>query len=888
MATYVIPLRELNVSDVQVAGGKGAHLGALIRAGFPVPRGVAISTSAFRHAMAPYRDQLKAIVGDSQLNPVEAASKIDAILVDLKVPQEVMKELTEAQEEFGGFNTLVSVRSSAIGEDGEEASFAGQYRSILGVLGSGAVEEAILDCWRSYFSPHAIAARAQLGIPPGTDAMGLIVQRLIDPDTAGVCFSIDPLRPNHELIAINAAWGLGVGVVDGSVPSDNLWLDRDTFHIVDQRIVEKSQQVKPLPKGGIGQVPVEPERVGSWCLPHDWSTRLAQFALAAEQTLGSPQDLEWAIAEDKLWILQSRPITGLNREVRKSVDFPVDWKSDEERRTLWKREGPASGELTLPLELDVKELGTRARADAAYLMGRVDEEGFSPAVKAKVVAGRRYTSRMPTDMRPGDAAARQKAADALGARLRDMDMTPWEYVAPEVIATTRRLAAFDPDTDDPRQLADHLEEAFGAYLQHWTLHWVYGAGRDAHGAPFYRAFEVISELEGSKAREAAMPLLEGNENILTQVHDDLYEVAKVAAASFNVARLLAETPREALQRLDDLPESGSFLEALQRFLDRWGQRSGSGYGSKASITKPTWQEDPTPVLMAITPYLEQGFNSPAEMRSRAHEKRQQRIEEMLARCQQPEAVEAFRRWLPLMRRVRADLENHNHYIDQLSLGQLRTAVMTVAHFFVKKGILDTAEDIFWLRRDEISQALTNESLGTIAGSKAKEVIEARKQQHQEWASLPAPSILGLPDANLPPWEGSDQAGSGPDLSADPAAASTDPPTDPKGVIRGVAAGIGRRNGRARIISMSEALPDIKPGEILVAENAGPMWTPVFPILGGLVLDHGALFQHAATTAREYGVPAVINTENATKRIPEGAWITVDGDRGVVEIHDEKS
>jgi pyruvate,water dikinase len=210
-------------------------------------------------------------------------------------------------------------------------------------------------------------------------------------------------------------------------------------------------------------------------------------------------------------------------------------------------------------------------------------------------------------------------------------------------------------------------------------------------------------------------------------------------------------------------------------------------------------------------------------------------------------------------------EEHNHYIEQMMNGQLRHAILAAARWLVGRGALATVDNVFWLHYDEISSALREEAPRSFA-----DTISCRQAQHAEWEKLEPPPLLGLPEARLPerpPWQ--DQV--------TPVAR----PGDDR--LIGLGASPGRHRGRARVVPTSVLLPDVSAGDVLVAENVGPRWTPLIPILGGLVLDGGAVGQHHAITAREYGVPAVIGTRNATRRVPDGAWVTVDGTTGTVEI-----
>jgi pyruvate,water dikinase len=217
------------------------------------------------------------------------------------------------------------------------------------------------------------------------------------------------------------------------------------------------------------------------------------------------------------------------------------------------------------------------------------------------------------------------------------------------------------------------------------------------------------------------------------------------------------------------------------------------------------------------------------------------------------------------------MEEHNHYIDQLMNGQLRRAIMAAAHWLVSRHVLGTTDEVFWLYFDEILSALRADPSHSCAAV-VTALIAARKARHAEWEQFDPPPLLGTPRAGL---------------AQRPPLADEVTPTalQEDGRISGLGASPGCHRGRARIIATSSLLPELSAGEVLVAENMGPRWTPLIPTLGALVLDGGAVGQHHAITAREYGVPAVVGARNATRRIPEGAWVIVDGTTGVVEVQD---
>ncbi len=892
-----LDLAELRVWDVDRVGGKAAHLGALLGAGFPVPNGICITTDAFRAGVQPYEGEIQSVLSGLRNQKAEsphtfaaAAAQIEEALRSLSVPEAVREALERMLSETGLSDVPVSVRSSAVEEDGAEVSLAGQFETKLGVCGAPAIVGAIETCWRSYFSANALAARAGAGRLEDDLAIGgmaVVIQRMVDAEGAGVAFGVDPLQPDSGSMLINATWGLGIGVVDGRAPADTLWVDRQRFAVTKRQTVRKGVQICTDAAGELVETPVPSEKQDAAVLPDEWAKRIAQYTFATERLFGGPQDVEWAVADQRLWILQSRPITGIHPQGEDGPgEFPVEWERADEARAFWQLDG-AGDELPLPLEHDVRDAGSAARADAALITGRRSGAARPTVTRTKVINGRRYTRQVPIDLREGDELARSRTAAHLGERLRAQGVTPWEYAAPEVIAATRRLADFDADEADAAALATHLEDAFGVYRHHWTLHWVYGQGRDAFASPFNQAFETISGLRGAEARDAVMPLLEGLDNEFTKFLDDVYALACVATQAAVVARLIEEFAAnessmggDIVKRLRNLgSEAAPFLRDFDVFLQKWGERSGAGYGSRTSITQPTLKEEPGFVIALLVPYIAGRAEAPATVRARAHQERERRIETLLQGCEDAEAVAVFRRLLPLMRRVRADLENHNHYIDQLALGQLRTAVMAAAHRLVEEGALSEPEELFWLHRDEIVAALRSQPGDELDATATKALVARRRDQYEAWKALHPPPFLGVPEIRLPARvEPEGEVGSG-----EPPTNKT-PERDSGSVLQGEPASAGRRSGRARLVSMSERLPNVGPGDVLVAQNAGPLWTPLFPILAAVVLDQGVLFQHAATTAREYGLPAVIQTRVGTTRIREGDWVTVDGSAGTVEIH----
>jgi phosphohistidine swiveling domain-containing protein len=856
---YIIRLEaEPPKTEVARVGRKAAGLGALSQAGFPVPPGLCVTTAAFRLALDPWLDQIDDVLQRHDLSDPAGAERAAEIVADaligLAVPAPVMAALRRELPAIADPDTPLAVRSSATAEDSAQASFAGQYASVIGVRGDEPLQDAVVTVWRSFFSPNALAARAAHGGLGRDEAMAVLVLPVIDAECAGVSFSMDPIHPRGGRIVITAAWGLGVGVVDGSVATDTAWIRRYDFEIDEHRVVEKPERIALDPQGGLRSKPVPADRRRAACLPESWLGRVAQFCAAAELLFGCPQDMEWAIAGGQVWVLQSRPITGLPPGLSRTEPFPVTWGSEEERRLPWVPYTYWRHVLT-PLEMDYARDREAAQIESSHFAGSED------AWRAKIVNGRTYTCWAPSDLPDGARRVRSAAMVDLAVRLHGQGITTWEYWGPEVIKATERLGAFDATRADGRQLAEHLEEARAASGRHWVIH---GLVWRSHDQPLYDAYAAVSGLPPPEAEEAVSKLLEGEENPTTRMIDGLYALA-CAAQDPAVAELVADPPPDVMERLRTLPEAAAFLVQLEAFLDAYGFYAGVGYGSDDTIRAPTWGEEPRSVLHFVARYLGPQIEPPAAARARARAERDALVERICDACDDPAAVAEFRHQLAFARRQAAVAEEHNYYIDQLANGQLRRAIVAAADWLVAHDALATRDEILWLLYDEIVDALRAQSPPSFA-----EIISGRQAQHAGWEKLEPPPILGIPEAELP--------------DRPPLQDQVTPEASRQGdQITGLGASPGRRRGRARIVPTSVLLPDLAPGEVMVAENMGPRWMPLLPILGGLVLDGGALGQHHAITAREYGVPAVIGARNATRLIPDGAWVTVDGTAGTVEV-----
>jgi pyruvate, water dikinase len=337
----VVWFDELEGDVRAVVGGKSASLVEMRRAGFPVPAGFAITVAAFERfgdetGVSGEVERIITATDPDSIDSLRAASeRIEALAARVRLPPGLLGLIEGAYrrlaEETGEDDPAVAVRSSAVGEDSAEASFAGQQETYLWVRGLTELELAVRRCWASYFSPHALSYRARLtgGHGAGTVGMSVAVQQMVDADVAGVMFTRSPTTNDRSIVAIEAGLGLGVSVVAGEITPDQVWVNKVTREIVKRQPGYK--QVRHVPdrdNGGTRSEDVPEDEATRLCLDDETAMQLAEYGVRLERHYGEAQDVEWALTQGSLVLLQSRPITtgrGVNKPVASVLASQTDY-----------------------------------------------------------------------------------------------------------------------------------------------------------------------------------------------------------------------------------------------------------------------------------------------------------------------------------------------------------------------------------------------------------------------------------------------------------------------------------------------------------------------------------------------------------------------------------
>ena len=319
---------ELSLADVDEAGGKGANLGELTRAGFPVPRGFVVTSSAYLSSIeeSGAREQLTDLMAQTDPGDPTALASASGIAQGLvrasRVPEQVEQAIAKAYHELGD-DVRVAVRSSGTSEDAGDTSFAGMNATFTNVLGATDLLDRVRDCWASLYGERVVAYRAN-GRLTDEPSIAVIVQVMVPSEVSGVIFTVDPTSAMSDRLIIEAVLGQGEAIVSGMVEPDTYVVQKHGPRLTNVRLGHQDRQVVRGSDGADAIVALSPEEGGARILADDRVLELATLAMAVEEHYASPQDIEWAMADSTVWLVQSRPITTLTARSGQTADEPSE------------------------------------------------------------------------------------------------------------------------------------------------------------------------------------------------------------------------------------------------------------------------------------------------------------------------------------------------------------------------------------------------------------------------------------------------------------------------------------------------------------------------------------------------------------------------------------
>ena len=886
MNSYVLSFQEIDKTKLDEVGGKGANLGEISRIdGIQVPEGFCITTEAYKRIVAGNED-VNALVEELSHLKIEDRKKVSTIsgkirrvIEEIAIPKDIEEENARYLIMFGE-NNAYAVRSSATAEDLPTTSFAGQHDTYLNIIGKDSILQHVSKCWASLFTDRAVIYRMQNGFDHREVYLSVVIQKMIFPEAAGIMFTADPVTSNRKVLSIDASFGLGEALVSGLVNAD-IYKVRNG-KVIEKKISTKKLAIYALKDGGTKEQEIETELQNMQTLTDEQILRLERIGRQIEEHFGNPQDIEWCLARGHssdpdagqsnevcpltLFIVQSRPITTL---------YPIPEGNDQENH-VYVSVGHQQM-MTDPL----KSLG----------MSIFQLTSFGPRFKA---GGRLFVDVIQQLASP---VSREKLLDAMGQHdplMKDALMAIIErgdfikfLLNDEKVQGPVNSNKGMPSSgsqaqikNDPtivsdliknsqtsiEELKQNIQTKSGSDLFDFILEDIQILKKILFDPQSFNVFmaaidasswinENMNKWLGEKNVADTLSQSVPN-NITSRMGLDLLDVADAIRPYPEVIDYLQHVKDDNfLEKIVKIDGGQEVQDAIYAYLNKYGMRC----AGEIDITKTRWSEKPTtlvPLILSNVKNFEP--NSSHRKFEQGRQEALKKEQELLDRLKQlpdgeQKAIET-KRMIDLIR-------NFIGYREYPKYGMVnryfvyKQALLKEAEQLVQAKVIQEKEDIYYLTFEELREVVRTNKLDY-------QIISKGQDEYKLYEKLTPPRVI-TSDGEIIAGEYKRE-------------------NLPSEAIVGLPVSSGVIEGRARVIlNMEDA--DIEDGDILVTSFTDPSWTPLFVSIKGLVTEVGGLMTHGAVIAREYGVPAVVGVENATKLIKDGQRIRVHGTEGYVEI-----
>lgn len=881
----VVRLGEPGTAPGHVLGGKAARLGEMIEAGFPVPPAFCVTTELFHR-----------FLDDTGLSArITGAERgiVRELIMSTEIPEPIADAVLDAYRAMG--SPCVAVRSSATSEDSAAQSFAGQHDTLLNLTGDQDVLRAVRTCWASLWSDRAgyyreDEAGGDGGRQPGS--MAVVVQEMVQSDVSGVLFTVDPVGGRPNRLVVESCYGLGEGLVSGRVSSDFFVVDDSTLDVVERLVNFKVTKYQATGPGSVELVKVDTALRNQPSLTPDQLRELAAMALRIRKHYDAEQDIEWAIRDGRLHLLQTRPITTNPTGTKPASPYVTPQPDAIRRGTLWSRMdiGEIFVGLMTPLGLSfarhhqefthgpcmracgVRDLGDHTRY-MGYLQGHVYLNvsytayllAQNPPTKNQADFTDRFVSEdcdvsgyvNPFGDYPGGTASLRSALFWLRTTVHELRTMKKRAER----MTEARLREFERtrDLDLPRLTLREL----GAELERYIVNY-----HEMHVGylPYYMnafgAYELMTELcakwlgeEGANLQNRLKMDMSGLRTVMSA--QEIHALAQAAKQLPGARRIIETTPlADVPGALRADPEGREFWErSMKPFLLVNGVRG----SQEMELTRPRWADDQSYIFQMIRRYMADDVATDGILNFVDRKHTGERTTRLLSRL--PRGRRAVLERVIRLYVTCSELREVARMAMTTSLWQMRRIIYETGRRLHEQGLLRSLDEVGYLEFQDIRRYLSGAA--PVRDVFSREAIEEAQRTHEYRKRVPEPPMTFIGEY---------------DITRDLKVAAGD--SD----LTGLGTSPGTVTGRARIIEdLVWQADEFQVGEILVTRYTDASWTPLFAMAGGVVTDIGSMLSHSSIVAREFGVPSVVNTKNATQRIVTGDLIRVDGDTGSVEI-----
>lgn len=867
MNAYILSLQKVDKTKLAVVGGKGANLGEITRIdGIQVPQGFCITTAAYKDiigknsAVLTLLDQLSLLKTENRKEIAELCAQLRKTIAAIPIPKQISEEIARHLDE----KTAYAVRSSATAEDLPGASFAGQQDTYLNITGKEAILEHISQCWASLFTERAVVYRLQNGFDHHKVQLSVIVQQMVFPQAAGILFTADPVTGNRKVLSIDAGFGLGEALVSGLVNADHYKVRAGK--VIDKKVSVKKLAIYAAENGGTATQEIKPEQQAEQVLTEAQIVKLEQLGRKIEAHFGYPQDIEWCWAEDTFYIVQSRPITTL---------YPIPETNDPENHVY--------------ISVGHQQMMTDPMKPLGLSLWQL--RAARPMFKA---AGRLFVDVTDNLVTP---AGREGLLEAMGQHdplIKDalqtiiergdfIKLLPNDEKKPVLVKSTKGMSSADilaQVGSDPaivtRLVKDN--EASVATLK-----------RDIQTRSGTEVFDfILEDIEQSKKMifdAQHMGVIIAAMNASSWLNDNMNEwlgeknvadtlsqsvtnniTSEMGLALLDVADVLRPYP-EIISYLQQVNED-RFLEhlaaynggrevqnAIYAFLVKYGMRC----AGEIDITKTRWSEKPAILIPLILSNIKNFEPGAGKLKfeqglQEALQKEQSLLDRLKPLPDGAQKATETKAMIDLLRNF-AGYREYPKYGIVNRFYVYKQALLKEAEQLVQANVIPSIEDAYYLTFEELREMVRTHKPD-------KELIGQRKEEFRSYEKLNPPRVI-TSDGEIISGKYKHE-------------------NLPAGAIAGLAVSSGVIEGRARVlINMEDA--DLGGDDILVTAFTDPSWTPLFVSIKGLITEVGGLMTHGAVIAREYGLPAVVGVEQATRLIKDGQRIRLNGTDGYVEI-----
>ena len=882
-------------TELDYVGGKSASLARLAQGNFPVPPGFTITTEAYAAFIGEngLAEQIAPIVNGLNYDDFEdlerRSAEIRALVVNATFRADLRADIEQRYRALGD-DLRVAVRSSATAEDLPDASFAGQHDTYLDVQTLDAIVDATKRCWASLWTARATSYRHTQRIEHLDVGVAVVIQQMVDGDVAGVLFTANPITTATDETVIEASWGLGEAIVAALVTPDSYVVKRPNLRVKEKTLGSKKVKTVRNPDTGVGTVEVavlEADQ-GRYCLTDREALELTELGLRVMAFYGGfPQDLEFAIADGKIHLLQSRPITGVEFTWDEDLDYWHILPEDEDVTLSRSMSDEVWHGAITPLFYTTRGKMLHDAHAATHKMWGLKSQNYRYYKAWK--AGAYYNTKVevsdvtymcPPPMRHMvlqhiATPDRQGVVDAPfsyvglarriyrnGRLFPQYGMVGWikmlkKYVY-ERIEEARGLADQALGTLSNADLIGYTIDRVGFEHQYIIDVWN-GFFFNTRLMMLTLSYMVQKWYDGDNDM-AGTDLITGTERRSATVIENgaLWGLSKEIRGAQTLMKDFSENQDgDFLRALEKHEEGRAWLRKYQAFLDKSGHR---GHADRDFYFKRRI-EDPSLDYRAFQSFLTvDESHDPEHLEAQSNRRREAAYADVFANIRRKPfgflktwAFGHVYRYVQTMLWLRDD---HRDYVD-IATFTYKRCFLEINRRLMARGVFETERDFWFLTDRDVYQLLEGAQLTPLMKTKIKARMQAFDRADRREAIPP------MYMKNNRPVSFDEDTGDG---------------------LHGVGISKGVVTGPARILKELKDIGRVQHGDIMVVFATDPGWTPVFLVISGLVIETGGLLSHGASISREYGIPAV-QLPGAMQRIPDGAIITINGTSGAIQIED---